>query len=154
MGEKVMDEYNSLIKIWRLLALPGKHGGRGLRIPSPGLRPENTDVNGKQISPRVAAVEAVMRAHVDKPIGVTDFAAFAQCSAGQLTRLFQEQRGQSPAARFREFRLLRAEELLSHSCLGIAQVGEACGFKGTSQFVRAFRAAKGVSPGAFRKNRA
>ncbi len=140
-----------LAEIWHLLALLGKQGGVSLHNMPSGMPSEPSDADGKDIGPRIAAVEAVMRAHLDRALGVADFAALSHCSAGHLNRLFQEQRGQTPAARFRELRLERAEKLLTNSCQSIAEVAGACGFNGTSQFVRAFRNTRGVSPGAFRK---
>lgn len=143
-----------LAQVWQLVGLLSrKDNGRSPAVEHNGGRsepvlPQPATARGTRT---VAAAESVMLSHLDAPLSVEDLARISRCSAGHLTRLFQQQRGQSPAARFRELRIRRAEELLRNSCLTVSEIGQACGFRGTSQFARAFRTAKGIAPGAFRQ---
>jgi transcriptional regulator GlxA family with amidase domain len=50
----------------------------------------------------------------------------------------------------RDLRLREARSLLLHSDLGIAEVGERCGFGSASRFAQAFRSGTGLSPRAYR----
>jgi len=67
-----------------------------------------------------------------------------------LGRRFRQATGQSPMQYLRELRLREARALLLHSDLGIAEVGERCGFASASRFAQVFRAGAGLSPRDYR----
>ncbi|MFN3571825.1 MAG: helix-turn-helix domain-containing protein, partial [Polaromonas sp.] len=77
-------------------------------------------------------------------------AALLNISARTLHRQLKEE-GASLQALKDEVRFERAKDLLNRSDKPVKQVATAAGFKNEKSFIRAFRAATGLSPGDFRK---
>ena len=77
-------------------------------------------------------------------------AALLHVSARTLHRQLKEE-GASLQALKDEVRFERAKDLLNRSDKLVKQVATAAGFKNEKSFIRAFRAATGLSPGDFRK---
>jgi len=127
---------------WELLALLGKRVSRNEEPIVPEREARDS---------RVHAAEAVMRIHLDKALSTEALASHVNISVTHLTRLFRQVRKSGPGAVFRRMRMERARELLVGSCLSVKEIGEACGFSGFNQFVRAFRREFGMPPGGFRR---
>jgi len=99
---------------------------------------------------RVRHVVALMEEHRAEPLSVEQLAQAVNLSPSQLTRLFREQTGSSPARFARELRLQYAYELVQTSFLSIKQVMAAAGWSDPSHFSREFKRQFGVSPKGLR----
>jgi AraC-like DNA-binding protein len=84
---------------------------------------------------------------------VSELAREAGLSARQLERRFQAAVGMAPRRFLIEARLAAARELLATTALSQATIAERAGFKSADRLARAFRAAMGRSPGAYRRER-
>jgi AraC-like DNA-binding protein len=80
--------------------------------------------------------------HYARELGVTE---------NHLNDMVREHTGQSAGALIRGRRLLDAKRLLSHSDLGIAEIGYQTGFADPSYFSRFFRSQEGLTPQEFRE---
>ena len=98
----------------------------------------------------LAALEA-MEAALETPLSRAAVARAAGVSPRHLDRLFAAEFGTSWAAAYMRLRLAHAARLLRQSPLSLAQVAYAAGFSSPSHFSRAFRAAYGAPPGAWRR---
>ncbi|WP_427895770.1 GlxA family transcriptional regulator [Kribbella sp. GL6] len=89
-------------------------------------------------------------AHPDADLSVAALAARAGVSARQLTRLFREHTGESPATAVRRMRLEIAARLAATTDLQLSQIARRCGFSSAETLRQAFAARFGVSPRTFR----
>ena len=87
------------------------------------------------------------------PIRLADLASLAGLSAFHVQRSFKAMRGISPQAHVAHRRIARAKLLLRGPDT-IAVVASACGFSSQSHLTRAFRAATGLTPAAYRRQAA
>ena len=100
---------------------------------------------------RIERAEALARQSLDTDFDVEDFAAAAGWSRSRFTAVYQQLRGCSPGFFLREERLTRAKALLRQPDLPIARVGALVGYPDPTVFGRVFRAATGLTPGAWRE---
>ena len=70
-----------------------------------------------------------------------------------LSASLRKATGQTFSQLVRTFRLRRAAELLAHSRLKLEEIGEQIGYQDTTQFIRYFKAAYGVTPHVYRKQK-
>ncbi|HUP92687.1 MAG TPA: AraC family transcriptional regulator [Solimonas sp.] len=101
---------------------------------------------------RRRAVEAAMwiDQRAAEPIGLEQAAAAAGLSPFHFLRLFSAVLGVTPHQYLVRSRLRRAARLLADGAQPVTGVALDCGFADLSNFVRSFRRAAGVPPGAFR----
>lgn len=102
---------------------------------------------------RIAQAETVARQSLDTGFGLKAFAAAAGLGRSRFCQLYQAVRGVSPGEFLRRERLGRAESLLGGTSLPLTQIALLSGYGDATAFVRAFRAARGVTPGAWRAGR-
>lgn len=121
----------------RLLTLPA-HGGRPERRIRGGLAPAAS-----------RRVLARMRDRLDAPPSLDDLAAEANLSPFHFQRMFRLSHGLTPAAYLEDLRVGEAKRLM-RAGLTLAEIATACGWCHQSAFTRAFRAATGLTPGAWR----
>jgi AraC family transcriptional regulator len=126
---------------FRLLTDPNL-GGRPTRPLRGGLAP--------QVSRRV--IEA-MRADLARTPSLDELAAIAGLSPFHFQRMFRVSHGLSPAGHLEALRVEAARDLM-RTGTGLAETALACGWSSQSHFTRAFRAATGVTPGAWRRGAA
>ncbi|MFB2594006.1 helix-turn-helix domain-containing protein [Paracoccus sp. p4-l81] len=93
-----------------------------------------------------------LRAHVDRPVGLSELAEVAALSEFHLHRMFRARFGTSPH-RWHEARRIEAAQARLSAGQGLAAVAAAGGWSSQSHMTRAFRAATGVTPGAWQKAR-
>jgi AraC-like DNA-binding protein len=84
---------------------------------------------------------------------ISDVARACGMPESRFVRLFRMTTGMPPYRWVRAFRLEHAKELLFNSPLSLAQIAYDCGFADQSHFTRAFAAATGTTPGAWRRAR-
>lgn len=90
----------------------------------------------------------------DPALSVRGLAEQAGCTADYLSHLFRQTTGEALAAFIVRQRLERAAHLLGQSKLAGKEVAWACGFATQSYFVRSFREHHGLTPQAWRAQRA
>ncbi len=90
----------------------------------------------------------------DPALSVRGLAKQAGCTADYLSHVFRQTTGEALAAFIVRQRMERAAHLLAQSKLAGKEVAWACGFATQSYFVRSFRAHHGLTPQAWRAERA
>lgn len=100
--------------------------------------------------PRIAGLLAWLQAHLHEPLGRDDLAAEVGCSATRLHDLCVDSLGVAPMRLLARLRISRAQELLLGSDLAIGEIATRSGFSSPYWFSRAFRAACGCTPSAYR----
>lgn len=102
---------------------------------------------------RLRRVFAFIEAHIEDDIGIDDLAGIACLSPFHFSRMFTRRTGVPPARYLGQRRLQRAEAMLAAGDMKIGEIALACCFSSQANFSRAFRRAKGVTPGAYRRDR-
>ncbi len=103
---------------------------------------------------RIARVQAAIHADPAAEHSLDDLADIAALSRFHFHRVFTAMTGETVAEAVRRIRLTRAALALRHGKAPVAGVGRANGYPHAGSFSRAFRAAYGLSPSRFRKERA
>lgn len=103
---------------------------------------------------RVLRAEEVARAGLASGAGLAEMAAAAGLARSRFCALYARVRGASPGAFLRRERLRRAQELLARPELPVAEIATQVGYADATVFGRAFRAATGRTPGAWRAENA
>ncbi|WP_110947348.1 helix-turn-helix domain-containing protein [Pseudomonas bohemica] len=111
-----------------------------------GLLPERTGAVHRSVSRAKSYIER----HYVEPCTLDRIAAYACLSPQHLTRLFNEQLGQSPIQFLWRHRLHKAEELLIQSTRSISDIAFQCGFKSPAHFSRLVTEHFGHSPRTLR----
>lgn len=93
-----------------------------------------------------------IQANLQQQISLSDLAALAGQSRFHFCRAFKQSLGVSPVRHVRALRIEAARNLLRVPGITIAEVAEAVGFNGTTQFSRAFSAIVGVTPSQYRRS--
>jgi PAS domain S-box-containing protein len=101
----------------------------------------------------LADVVARVRADPSVPFRVGDIAAAMGVSTAVLDRATRRAFGLSPSQLLLRLRIEEAMHRLSHGTDPLGVVAQACGFYDQSSFTRQFRAATGMTPGAYRTAR-
>ena len=100
---------------------------------------------------RVVAAEDWLLSHLSENPSVNDAARAVGLSVSQLYRLFTQIRKESPQRVLNRIKIDRAMELLGKSNAKLEKVADECGFSNASNFCRTFKAMKGRSPTAWRR---
>ena len=100
---------------------------------------------------KVAAAQAIMRAHLDEPLDCAEIARRVGLSLRQTERRFSNQLGRSVVQEYVQLRLARAHQLLQQTELSVTGVAIACGFLSPEHFSRLYRTAFGCSPSRDRR---
>jgi AraC family transcriptional regulator, arabinose operon regulatory protein len=107
----------------------------------------------RALDPRVVAARAFIDEHYAEDIGLSDIAAATNLSPSRLSGLFRQETGASVMAYRNERRLVKAAQLLLHSNLRVADIGQRVGYTEQAFFSRIFRKHLGISPRQYRGNR-
>lgn len=89
-------------------------------------------------------------AHLDDEISFDQLAEVACLSPYHWSRIYAAMRGETIAASIRRLRMQRAADRLANSGLDIDTVAQRAGYRSTDTFSRAFKAAFGATPLAYR----
>lgn len=117
---------------------------------------------GDQLQPRPPVADGVQNESVKRAIllmeerrdqlwPVTTLAHAVGLSRRQLERLFLRETGSSPAAFAAKMRVEYAEWLMVSTDKSLTEIALACGYADITHFSRSHKAARGVSPSAWRK---
>jgi transcriptional regulator GlxA family with amidase domain len=122
---------------------------RALGNPQPGPPPaDGVDAREDQF---VAKLRRILEGHLDD--GALDNEMICKLMGigrNSLYRKMMALTGMSVIPYLRTLRLQKAEELLLHSALSVAEVAYAVGFDDPQYFSRVFSEEKGISPSHFR----
>lgn len=94
---------------------------------------------------------AYIGAHAAEKIGRDDLAEEVNFSGTYLSRLFHAETGKRMAVYRREYRLLRARDLLKQTDASVAEIALLVGMRSASYFSSQYRAYFGMSPTMTRK---
>lgn len=100
---------------------------------------------------RVARAVDLFYARSGEKLTVAQVARHVGISVNQLERLFRKTIGESPQHCLLHIRIEQASRLLRESHASMADVAQTCGFYDQAHFSRAFSAAVGCSPLAYRR---
>jgi AraC family transcriptional regulator len=103
---------------------------------------------------QVRKLTTYVEMHLDSEIVTADLAALAQLSTFHFCRAFRESFNESPHTYVMRRRVERAQGLMLHSDVSLAQIAIDCGFADQAHFNKSFRRILGESPGAWRRARA
>ena len=104
----------------------------------------------RKMDPRVHIARAYIDEHYTADIALADVAAASNISSSRLSGLFKKETGSSVMAYRNELRLVKAAQLLLHSNLRIADIGDRVGYSEQAFFSRIFRKHLGMSPRQYR----
>jgi len=96
---------------------------------------------------------AIVRAELGRPLTLTDVARRVAASPRQLRRAFAQAGGTTFRSYLRDARVGRAEELLEGTDMPVKEISRRVGYRDASQFTKAFKRARGVTPSGFRAAR-
>jgi AraC family transcriptional regulator len=97
-------------------------------------------------------VQAYVEENLMKDLGLDELAGVCGLTRFHFSRAFKATFGAPPYQYVNQRRIEKAKQMLATSGLAVSDIAEACGFKGASQFGRAFRGFVGQTPLAFRKS--
>ena len=101
---------------------------------------------GKLAPERLRQIQDYVQSALAEPLDLTQLAAIACLSPYHFCRLFKQATGLSPHQYVVTQRMQRAQHLLQHSRLPIAQVAQAVGYRHAGHFARLFHRQWGVLP--------
>ena len=127
-----------------LLALAGDAGARPLASTAQAPMPD-----GQQ--KRMASVFDFMHGHFREEIALETLARQAALSLGAFHRCFKRHAHCTPGDYLARLRIGRACQQLIESNLAIAVIAQEAGYRNLAHFNRQFRAARHVTPRAFRR---
>ncbi|MFF0250272.1 GlxA family transcriptional regulator [Streptosporangium sandarakinum] len=141
----VADDFGELLaqKVARQLVVYLKRPGGQSQFSVP-LEPIST-------TRRVDELRHYIAGHLADPLTVTDLAEFLHIGDRQLTRIFKNELGMTPAAYVESARLEAARNRLETGDDTMGRIATSCGFGTVDTMNRAFRRALGVTPGEYRK---
>lgn len=108
----------------------------------------------ERASQALAWVDAYLSLHLAEPLSIPDMARRAHLSPSRFRDVFRARFGLPPHRYLMRLRLNHAKELLSTTTYSLAEIADNCGFTDASHLSNAFKAAVGMTPGAYRQDRA
>ena len=126
----------------RMVVPPQRDGGQAQFIPTPV--PEHR-------ADSFAEVTEWMLQHLDEDLPVDELARRAHMSPRTFARRFRADLGTTPAAWLNRQRLLRAQQLLEQTDLGLEQIGQRAGFGSAAVMRHHFVKVIGTTPTGYRR---
>ena len=105
----------------------------------------------RQAQDRVAKCKKIIAARLDEPIELNLLAREVACSPAYLSRSFSSEAGMTLRQFQRAARIERAAQLLSSGRFNVSEAAVEVGYQSLSQFGRAFREERGLTPRDFLK---
>ena len=114
-----------------------------------GKAGERKDLDGERIKEMMRYVQE----HYMEQITVENIARAANIGKRECSRCFQRSIRMTPWSYLRDFRVQAAARMLLRTSDTVTEIGEKCGFRSDSYFVKAFRESLNMTPGEYRKKR-
>jgi transcriptional regulator GlxA family with amidase domain len=102
------------------------------------------------MEPRIYRAIRLMTADLRREIQFDELAQSLNLSASRLRHLFKHEMGLSPVQYLKAQRMQKARELLETTFLNVKEVMLQVGVKDTSNFIKGFKQAFGLSPSQYR----
>ncbi len=113
--------------------------------------PEDAPATGGLAPWQMAAVERHLRANLGRHVCVAELAQAAGLSESWFSHCFRQQTGETPQRWQARLRLDAARAMIEDPALPLAEIAHATGFADQAHLSRAFRAAHGMPPSAWRR---
>lgn len=148
-GDMLIDALLSatLAEIFATAAYPGAQN----QTPTPTAVPRAKAAGGLSAH-RLAAVERHLHDNLARHVTTAEMAAVAGLSESRFSHAFRQARHETPQRWQRQLRLAAAREMMGDAALPLAEIAYATGFADQAHLSRAFRAAHGVPPSAWRRH--
>ena len=101
---------------------------------------------------RVSQAKMYITDNIRRGFTLSEVSAIVHLSEKQLSRLFLKQEGESIFSFIQSIRLAEAKKLLESSDAPLRDIAEALGWSSEYNFIRFFKTAEGMPPGAYRKS--
>jgi LacI family transcriptional regulator len=130
-------------------------GGKAIRltVPPKGVAERESTLVFACEDELVAKAATYIRTHAHEGIGVADIMRATASSRRRLETRFRKAMGRSLHEEIVRSRLDRAKRLLGETGHTLERIAAESGFGGLQRFHETFKAAEGMSPGAWRKRR-
>lgn len=120
----------------------------------PARERTDAEMTGRDADGAMAACRAFLAARYRDPIGIPELAKHVGLSPDHLRHRFSRTHGMGVVPFLRALRIARAKELLEHAPLTLAEIASMCGFGTDRYFSEIFRRSTGLTPGAYRRDKA
>ena len=119
-------------------------------LRQPAAAPERLDARGGLSRLQLRRTLDLMESRVESGITLQSLAEHAGLSRTYFAESFQKATGLSPHRYLTQRRIARAQTLLRHTSLALADIALQCGFSNQAHFSQAFRQSVGTTPGRYR----
>ncbi len=119
-------------------------------LRNPASAPGPSDARGGLSRHRLRRTLDLMEARVESGITLQSLAEHAGLSRTYFAEAFQKATGLSPHRYLTQRRIARAQTLLQHTNLALADIALQSGFSNQAHFSQSFRQAVGTTPGRYR----
>jgi len=106
---------------------------------------------GALSDPALARALSAMHSRPEEKWTVADLAVLAGMSRASFAKKFVQQIGKTPMEYLRDWRLMKARQLLISTALPIEEISLRCGYESLPSFSRLFKARFDTGPATFRK---
>ena len=101
---------------------------------------------------RLMTMMAYIHGNFAEKITLEELADSAAVSKREVLRCFQESIHKAPFEYLKEYRIMKAQELLKNTNLSITEIALATGFSNGAYFTKTFRELTAMTPGAYRRS--
>ena len=109
-----------------------------------------TAISDNRQIPKLKNALAYMRQHYNEPITLPDMAKAAGMSSKYFSAFFKKMTGRTPFEYLCAYRIEKAARMLKNTEKNVTEVAFCCGFNDLSYFIKRFKEANGMSPGAYK----
>ncbi|NTJ65900.1 AraC family transcriptional regulator [Agrobacterium rhizogenes] len=138
-----LERFALLLKLLHLLSSSDER----VLLSSAGFAPNANAVVNRVVS----GVLQLINANITSGVRLSDCAAAAGMTESSFSRFFRKNTGHTFTGYLSELRMAKACELLTHTDLPISQICARVGYTNLSNFNRAFRLLRGISPRSYRR---
>lgn len=92
-----------------------------------------------------------IQSHYSMPVTIEEISDYVRINRSYLSSLFKEYVGLSPIKYLQNFRITRAQHMLTITNLPIESIALSCGYQSAEAFHKVFRQKNGISPKQYRK---
>lgn len=96
---------------------------------------------------------AYIQSHYSLPVSVEEISGYVGVNRSYLCSLFKEYTGMSPIKYLQNFRITRAQHMLTVTDISVESIALSCGYQSAEAFHKIFRQLTGMSPKTFRKEK-